>query len=79
LLGLLALRPCCAAAYDMPFDCAQDRPFGRLRAGGSPLYPAPTGVLRLPAGKHKIILTDYQTKVNKKMKKCTFLATISTF
>jgi hypothetical protein len=33
---------------------------------GSPLYLAPTGGLRLPAGKHKGILTDFQTKVNKK-------------
>jgi hypothetical protein len=44
---------------------------------GSPLYPAPTGGslrqaqdrLRLPAGKHTSILTDFQTKVNKKMTK----------
>jgi len=40
-----------------------------LRTGGSPLYPAPTGGLRLPAGKHTGILTGYQTIVNKKMTK----------
>jgi len=34
---------------------------------GSPLYPAPTGGLRLPADKHTGILTDFQTKVNKKI------------
>ena len=70
--GRLALRPCCAAAYDMPFDCA---PFDRLRAGrtgGSPLNPAPTGDLRLPADKHTGILTDFQTKGKKKMKKKCF-------
>ena len=33
---------------------------------GSPLNPAPTGVLRLPAGKHESILTEFQTKDNKK-------------
>ena len=44
---------------------------------GSPLYPAPTGGLRLPAGKHRIRLTDYQTIVNKKMtKKCFFYSSI---
>ena len=36
---------------------------------GSPLYPAPTGGLRLPVGKHIIILTEYKTIVNKKIKK----------
>jgi len=36
---------------------------------GSPLNPAPIGALRLPAGKHGGILTDYQTKVKKKMTK----------
>jgi hypothetical protein len=47
-----------------------------LRAGGSPLKLAPTGVLRLPAGKHTGILTELQTKVNKKMtQKSVFLAT----
>jgi hypothetical protein len=35
---------------------------------GSPQKPAPTGGLRLPACKHTGILTDYQTKVNKKIK-----------
>jgi len=34
---------------------------------GSPLYPAPTGASRLPAGKHESILTELQTKVNKKI------------
>ena len=33
---------------------------------GSPLNPAPTGDLRLPHGKHTSILTEFQTKVNKK-------------
>jgi hypothetical protein len=44
---------------------------------GSPLKLAPTGSslrqaqdrLRLPAGKHTGILTDFQTKVNKKKNK----------
>jgi hypothetical protein len=36
---------------------------------GSPLKLSPTGGLRLPAGKHASILTDFQTKVNKKIKK----------
>jgi hypothetical protein len=36
---------------------------------GSPLYPAPTGGLRLPAGKHTGILTDFQTIDNKKITK----------
>ncbi|MBW8041573.1 MAG: hypothetical protein FVQ85_16475 [Planctomycetes bacterium] len=36
---------------------------------GTPLKPSPTGGLRLPAGKHTGILTDFQTKVNKKMAK----------
>jgi len=36
---------------------------------GSPLNPAPTGVLRLPAGKHTGILTVFQTKDHKKMDK----------
>jgi hypothetical protein len=40
----------------------------QLTTCGSPLYPAPTGGLRLPADKHTGILTDFQTKVNKKMK-----------
>ena len=45
-----------------------------LRTGVYPLYPAPTGGLRLPAGKHTDILTDFQTTVNKKInkKKCFF-------
>jgi len=29
--------------------------------------PSPTGGFRLPAGKHKGILTEIQTKVNKKI------------
>jgi hypothetical protein len=33
---------------------------------GSPLNPVPTGVLRLPSGKYEGILTEYQTKDNKK-------------
>jgi len=45
----------------------------RVSAGtktcGSPLYPAPAGGLRLPAGKHKDKLIYYQTLVNKKIKK----------
>jgi hypothetical protein len=38
---------------------------------GSPLNPVPTGGLRLTAGKHTGILTDFQTKVKKKIKKFT--------
>jgi len=38
---------------------------------GSPLYPAPAGGLRSPAGEHTCILTDFQTKANKKVKKIT--------
>jgi hypothetical protein len=37
-----------------------------LTTCGSPLNPAPTGFLRLPAGKHISILTEFQIKVNKK-------------
>jgi len=33
---------------------------------------SPTGGLRLPAGKHIGMLTDFQTKVNKKIKKSVF-------
>ena len=44
---------------------------------GSPLNPSPTGGLRLPAGKHTSILTEFQTKVNKKMKKSLFFAPLS--
>jgi len=55
-LGLLALSPCCAAAYDMQTEMSS----------------SPAGVLRLPAGKHEIILTHYQTTVNKKMSKKNF-------
>jgi len=40
---------------------------------GSPLYPAPTGGLCLPSGKHTGILTHFQTKVNKKTAKKHFL------
>jgi len=36
---------------------------------GPPLYPSPAGDLRLYAGKHAGILTNFQTKVNKKMTK----------
>jgi hypothetical protein len=36
---------------------------------GSPLYPVPAGGLRLPAGKHRSILTEFQTIVKKKRKK----------
>ena len=32
---------------------------------GSPLNPAPAGVLCLPSGKHTRILTDFQTEVKK--------------
>ena len=52
-LGLLALRPCHAVAYDMQ----------------SEMSSSPTGGLRLPAGKHTSILTDFQTMVKKKIKK----------
>ncbi len=41
-LGWLARSPCCAAAYDMHTEMSS----------------SPTGGLRLPAGKHTIILTD---------------------
>ena len=40
-----------------------------LTTCGSPLNPAPTGGLRLPSGKHKDILTDYQTKDKEEMNK----------
>ena len=46
-------------AGDLPDSC------------GSPLYLSPTGGLRLPAGKHRGILTDFQTKDKKKIKKLT--------
>jgi len=50
-----------------------DNAFWRVSADpktcGSPLYLAPAGVLRLPAGKHKVKLIYYQTIVNKKNKK----------
>jgi len=36
---------------------------------GSPLYLGPLGGLCLPIGKHSGILTNFQTKVNKKMTK----------
>jgi len=36
---------------------------------------SPTGGLRLPAGKHTSILTDFQTKDNKKNKKNSLLTT----
>jgi hypothetical protein len=39
---------------------------------GSPRYLSPAGGLRLPAGKHMVILTYFQTQVNKKMKKDFF-------
>jgi len=39
---------------------------------GSPLYLAPTGSLCLPIDKHAGILTDFQTKVNKKRLKKHF-------
>ena len=54
-----------------------------LNSCGSPLNPVPTGGslrqaqdrLRLPTGKHKDILTEFQTKDNKKMKKKCFIST----
>jgi hypothetical protein len=45
------------------------RVFADTKTCGSPLYPSPAGGLRLPAGKHTIRLTYYQTIVNKKMTK----------
>ena len=42
-------------------------------SGGFSAKPAPTGGLRLPAGKHTSILTEYQTIVKKKIKKTLFL------
>jgi hypothetical protein len=36
---------------------------------GSPLNLSPTGVSRLPSGKHRSILTGVQTQVKKKVKK----------
>ena len=55
--GWLARSPCHAAAYNMQTEMSS----------------SPTGGFRLSAGKHTSILTDFQTKVNKKMKKkCTF-------
>ena len=51
----------------------QNNDFWRVSADtktcGSPLNPSPTGVWRLPAGKHTSILTYLQTIVNKKNKK----------
>jgi len=44
-LNLLALCPCCAAAYDLHTEMSS----------------SPAGGLRLPPGKHKGILTDFQT------------------
>ncbi|MGB2808713.1 MAG: hypothetical protein WBC22_13295, partial [Sedimentisphaerales bacterium] len=46
----------------------------QLTTCGSPLYPLPTGGLRLPTGKHTGILTDFQTEYKKKMKKSAFFA-----
>ena len=39
---------------------------------GSPLYPSPTGGLRLPTGKHESILTEFRTKDKEKIKKSVF-------
>jgi hypothetical protein len=39
---------------------------------GSPQNLSPAGDLRLPAGKHASILTGFQTKGKKKMKKSVF-------
>jgi hypothetical protein len=47
----------------------------QLTTCGSPLNPSPAGGLRLPAGKYTGILTEFQTKDNKKMKKKFFLST----
>ncbi|MGB2807403.1 MAG: hypothetical protein WBC22_06670, partial [Sedimentisphaerales bacterium] len=45
-----------------------------LTTCGAPQYPLPAGGLGLSAGKHEGILTDFQTKVKKKMtKKALFL------
>jgi len=53
-----------------------DNAFWRVSADtktcGSPLYLVPTGGLCLPIGKHKGILTQFQTKVNKKTAKKRF-------
>jgi len=58
-MRLLALSPCCAAAYDMQTEMSF----------------SPTGGLCLPSGKYTGILTQFQTKVNKKtVKKHFFLA-----
>jgi len=53
----------------MPDDTIKFDLGGLPDSCGSPLYPAPTGGLRLPAGKHTNILTEFQTIVNKKKKK----------
>jgi len=37
----------------------------------TPSYLSPAGVWRLPSGKHTSILTEFQTKDNKKIKKLT--------
>ena len=63
--------------------CLANDDFWRVSADtktcGIPLYPAPTGGLCLSAGKHTGILTDFQTKVNKKKaKKALFLAILNT-
>jgi len=49
---------------DLPYSC------------GSPRNPAPTGGLRLPAGKHTSILTVFQTEVKKKGSKRNFFLVI---
>ena len=63
-LGLLALSPCHAVAYDMQTEMSSSPAGGSLRQAQDRL--------RLPAGKHTGILTDFQTIVNKKMKKSAF-------
>jgi hypothetical protein len=50
---------------DLPYSC------------GSPLNLSPAGGLRLPSGKHRAILTDIQTIVNKKMKKRAFIGALT--
>jgi len=63
-MGLLALSPCCAAAYDMQ----------------SEMSSSPAGGLCLPSGKHAGILTYYQIIINKKItKQALFLVPLSPF
>ena len=62
--------------WQMPFHFWTLNLFLRVSADtktcGSPLKPASAGGFRLPAGKHTGILTEFQTKDKKKIKKGAF-------